>query len=117
MTTMTRTMWPGYGRGWVYALLTLTACGPREAEWVAPTPAAEPVGPQIHITGVVRHMELEGGFFAIRGDDSVTYNPTNLPAEFQKDGLAVEADARHRNDMAGIHQVGPLVQLERIRLR
>jgi len=62
-------------------------------------------------------LELEGGFFAIRGDDSVTYNPTNLPAEFQQDGLAVEADARRRDDMAGIHQVGPLIQLERIRRR
>jgi hypothetical protein len=99
------------------ALLILAACGPREADWVSPTPAAEPVGPRIHITGVVRHFELEGGFFAIRGDDSVTYNPTNLPAAFQEDGLAVEADARRRDDMAGIHQVGPLVQLERIRRR
>jgi hypothetical protein len=101
----------------VMALLLLAACGSREAEWVSPTPAAESVGPRIHITGIVRRFELEGGFFAIRGDDSVTYNPTNLPAEFQQDGLAVEADARRRDDMAGIHQVGPLVQLERIRRR
>ena len=101
----------------VMALLLLAACGSREAEWVSPAPAAESVGPRIHITGIVRRFELEGGFFAIRGDDSVTYNPTNLPAEFQQDGLAVEADARRRDDMASIHQVGPLVQLERIRRR
>jgi hypothetical protein len=98
-------------------LLVIAACGPHEADWVSPTPAAEPIGPQIHITGVVRHFELEGGFYAIRGDDSVTYNPTNLPAEFRQDGLAVEADARRRDDMASIQQVGPLVQLERIRRR
>jgi hypothetical protein len=95
----------------------LAACGPRETDWVSPTPAAEPIGARIHITGIVRQFELEGGFYAIRGDDSVTYNPTNLPAEFRQDGLAVEADARRRDDMVSIQQVGPLVQLERIRRR
>jgi hypothetical protein len=99
------------------ALLVVAACGPREGDWVSPTPAADQVGQLIHITGIVRHFELEGGFYAIRGDDSVTYNPTNLPAEFRQDGLAVEADARRRDDMASIQQVGPLVQLERIRRR
>jgi hypothetical protein len=29
--------------------------------------------------------------------------------------LAGDANARRRDDMAGVHQVGPLVQLERIR--
>jgi uncharacterized lipoprotein YbaY len=60
---------------------------------------------------------IEGGLYVIRGDDSVSYNPTNLPAAFRQDGLPVEAYARSRGDMAGIHQVGPMVQLERIRLR
>jgi hypothetical protein len=41
----------------------------------------------------------------------------NLPAAFQKDGLRVEAQGRQRDDMMGIHQVGPLVQLDRVRLR
>ena len=66
-------------------------------------------GQQVHIIGVVQHLELEGGFYAIRGADSVTYDPRNLPAEFQKDGLSVEADARRRNDVMGIHQVGVIV--------
>jgi hypothetical protein len=75
------------------------------------------VGPTIHITGIVRHSEIEGGFYAIHGDDGVMYDPTNLPQEFQKDGLSVEAEARRRDDVAGIHQVGPIVELERIRRR
>ncbi len=98
-------------------LVTLAACGNGGAKWVVPRPAAAPVGRQISITGVVRHSELEGGFYAIHGDDGVTYDPTNLPPEFQKDGLRVEAEARRRDDAVGIHQVGTIVQLERIRRR
>ncbi len=113
MTSYARTR----GLAPIVLLLTLAACGPGGAEWVVPTPAAEQVGPKIHITGVVRRSELEGGFYAIHGDDGVTYDPTNLPREFQKDGLPVEVEARRRDDMVGIHQVGPIVQLERIRQR
>ena len=103
-------------------LLAVAACangaaGRDEAGWVTPSPAAEEGGTDVRITGVVSHVELEGGFYAIRGDDGVTYDPTNLPPEFQKDGLKVEAEARGRDDMMGIHQAGPIVQLVRIRAR
>jgi hypothetical protein len=93
------------------------ACGRNEGDWVAATPASGEGGAQVHITGVVKRYELEGGFYAIRGEDGVTYDPTNLPPEFQKDGLAVEAEARPRSDLMGTHQVGTIVELERIRLR
>ena len=93
------------------------AAGHDEAGWVTPSPAAEEAGTEVRITGVVKHLELEGGFYAIRGDDGVTYDPTNLPPEFQKDGLKVEAEARRRDDMMGIHQAGPIVELVRIRAR
>ena len=96
-------------------LLTLAGCRGSEAEWVVPTPGAEQVGTRIHIIGTVRYYTLEGGFYAIRGNDSVTYDPRNLPSAFRKDGLQVEAEARRRDDMMGIHQVGPIVDLQRIR--
>ncbi len=102
---------------WLGLLLVLIGCGGGQTDWVTPTPAAENQGQQVHIIGVVRHLELEGGFYAIRGADSVTYDPRNLPSEFQKDGLSVEADARRRDDVMGIHQVGVIVDLERIRAR
>jgi len=114
------TMWRS---GVAFALLMVVAAcgngaaGGDEAAWVTPSPAAEEGGTDLRITGVVSRLELEGGFFAIRGDDGVTYDPTNLPPEFQKDGLKVEAEARRRDDMMGIHQVGPIVQLVRIRAR
>ena len=98
-------------------LLLLTACAGNDGSWVLPTPAAQEVGPLVRITGIVRHSDLEGGFYAIQGDDGVTYDPTNLPAEFQEDGLAVEVEARRREDAMGIHQVGPIVEIERIRKR
>lgn len=63
------------------------------------------------ITGVVRHVDLEGGFFAIRGDDGVTYDPSNLDDAFRRDGLRIRARVRPRPDMAGIHMVGPIVDI------
>jgi hypothetical protein len=99
------------------ALLLTLACGSPGHEWVVPTPTAEQTGAQVRITGVVRRSELEGGFYAIHGDDGVTYDPTNLPPEFREDGLRIETEARRRDDMAGIHQVGPILELERIRRR
>jgi ABC-type glycerol-3-phosphate transport system substrate-binding protein len=103
-------------------LVALAACagsgsGAAEGEWVTPAPGAEDGGAEITITGTVTHLQVEGGFYAIRGDDGVTYDPTNLPPQFQKDGLEVEAEARRRDDMMGIHQAGPIVQLVRIRAR
>jgi hypothetical protein len=101
----------------VILLGTLAACQSKEEDWVVPERPAAATGEQIKILGVIRHLDLEGGVFTIQADDGTTYNPINLPAEFHKDGLAVEAEARRRDDMAGIHQVGPLVEIERIRSR
>lgn len=65
----------------------------------------------VFFDGTVRHSELEGGFYAIRGDDSVTYDPTNLPERYRRDGLRVGVRARVRSDMAGIHMVGPIIEI------
>ena len=101
------------------ALLVALAggCARGSNDWVTPTPPAEAGGTPVHIVGTVRHREVEGGFFAIEAEDGTSYDPTNLPTEFRKDGLAVEADARRREDMAGIHMSGPIVQIVRIRAR
>ncbi len=82
-----------------------------------PPPGAPPVETSdsiVTITGVVRHFDLEGGFFAIRGDDGVTYDPSNLAEEFRQDGLRVQARLRLRPDMGGIHMVGPIVDIVEI---
>lgn len=76
--------------------------------------ASEAAGPTIRITGVVRHVEVEGGVWVIRTDQG-TYQPMNLPPAFQVDGMTVEAEAVRRTDMVSIGMTGSLVQLLRIR--
>jgi hypothetical protein len=72
---------------------------------------------EIEIDGVIRYHELEGGFYAVQSKDGETYNPINLPDEFRQDGLPVRARLRLRNDMMGVHQVGPMVEIMEIRKR
>ncbi|HEY3155527.1 MAG TPA: hypothetical protein VGK76_02715 [Candidatus Eisenbacteria bacterium] len=88
------------------ALAILGASGCRE------TSAPE----TIRVTGTVRYYTLEGGFWAVRGDDSTTYDPMGgLPSDFQHDGLRVRLEAKMRPDMASIHMAGPIVEIISIR--
>lgn len=77
----------------------------------------EGTGNLVEIEGIIRYHELEGGFYAIQSRDGETYNPTNLPQDFRQDGLPVRAKFRIREDMMGIHQAGPLVEIVEIRKR
>jgi hypothetical protein len=72
---------------------------------------------EMEITGVVWYSPLEGGFYAIRGDDGGSYVPSSLPEEFRHDGLPVVARVRLRKDMASVHQTGQIVELLEIRRR
>ena len=63
------------------------------------------------VTGTVRFFGFEGGFYGLRGDDSVTYDPTNLPKAFQVDGLRVQSRLNVRTDLGGVHMVGPIVDI------
>jgi len=70
----------------------------------------------VRINGTVRHYGLEGGFWAVRGDDSTTYDPLGgLPSLFRQDGLRVFLEAKVRSDMSGIHMAGPIVEIIAIR--
>ena len=73
-----------------------------------------PSGPedaQRVVVGGGRWMTFEGGFFAIRSWDGVTYDPLALPAAFEEDGLAVRATLRIRRDIVTIHQSGQVVEV------
>jgi hypothetical protein len=84
---------------------------------------ASPPAPQappgtIHVNGTVRYFTLEGGFWAVRGDDGVTYDPMNgLASEFQRENMRVTLVAKVRNDIGGIHMVGPIVEVLSIQMR
>ena len=67
---------------------------------------------QICVNGAVRYYDFEGGFWAIRGDDSVTYDPiAGLPEDFREAGLRVHLRARARRDVGSHHMAGPVVDI------
>ena len=70
----------------------------------------------VRVNGTVHYITFEGGFWAVRGDDSTTYDPLGgLPPGFQEDGLRVFLEAKIRSDLGGIHQAGPIVEILTIR--
>ena len=76
-----------------------------------PTAPSVPAG-AMHVTGTAHFFDLEGGFWAIRGDDGITYDPKDgLPAAFQREGMRLSAVLKTRSDLGGIHMVGPIVEI------
>lgn len=49
----------------------------------------------MQIKGTVTHVEIEGGFWGVLGDDGVPYHPVEgLPKEFCVEGLRISAKAK-----------------------
>jgi hypothetical protein len=92
-------------------LLTAAACPPTGTDVPGDV---DRDGDVLTGTGTVRWISLEGGFYAIRGDDNVTYDPINLPAELREDAVRVRFQVRVRNDLVGYHMVGPIVEIQEI---
>jgi hypothetical protein len=65
-------------------------------------------------TGTIRFLKLEGGFYGIVGDDGEQYDPVNLNAEFQVDGLRVRFEAAVMHDVLTFHMWGTLVSIRTI---
>jgi len=65
---------------------------------------------ELYFEGEVTYMEIEGGFWAIETSDE-NYEPTNLPSEFQKDGLDVTVSANIEENMGSIRMVGPIIRI------
>lgn len=67
-------------------------------------------GEVFQMTGTVRYYTFEGGFWAIRGDDDITYDLCNgLPEAFREEGLRVKFIAEMTN-LIGF-RVGTVVRL------
>lgn len=73
--------------------------------------------PGIEIRGTVAWVELEGGFWAVRGDDHRIYEPINLPTAYQFDGVPVILRASIRRDRTSIHMAGPIIEIHSIKKR
>ncbi|HET8625535.1 MAG TPA: hypothetical protein VFM14_18385 [Gemmatimonadales bacterium] len=99
------------------AALVIMSCAKATGQWVEVEPISTKGGPELSITGTVRHLDLEGGLFVIDSDEGTRYNPMSLPDAFRVDGKAVEAVARRRDDAVSIGMVGPMIELIRIRER
>lgn len=65
-------------------------------------------------TGTIRFLKLEGGFYGIVGDDGEQYDPVNLNAEFQVDGLRVRFEAAVMHNVMTFHMWGTLVSIRTI---
>ena len=76
--------------------------------------ADTPFGDIVKIRGTVVYKDMEGGFFAIDGDDGKTYDPINLTDSFKINGLKVNITAKLRNDMGSIHMVGDIIEIIKI---
>jgi hypothetical protein len=64
------------------------------------------------ISGTVQWYSIEGGFWAIRGADGKTYDPSSpLDSRWQKSNLPIHAVVRVRSDLASFHMVGPIVDI------
>ena len=72
----------------------------------------------LDLTGRVAYIALEGGFYGIYGDDGVSYDPTNLPVEFQQDSLRILFNGTILTEQASYHMWGKMIKLNKIeRLR
>lgn len=71
--------------------------------------------PRVEFTGVVKHIDLEGGFFGIVADkEGGNFYPLNLPKEFAKDGVRVKVVAHKRDDVATTAQWGQIIEIKSI---
>lgn len=69
----------------------------------------------ITATGTVVHVELEGSFWGIRGDDGKKYDPgKSLPAEYRKEGLRVKFEAEEVKGVVTIRMWGTIIRILKI---
>ena len=68
----------------------------------------------MQIKGTITHVEVEGGFWGILGDDGIPYHPIEgLPKKFEKEGLRITARAKPYEGMS-MFMWGRLVVLKSV---
>lgn len=63
------------------------------------------------INGIIRYIDLEGGFWGVRGDSGEKYIPVEMPDSLKKEGQAVALTAETVKDAAGLHQWGTYIRI------
>ena len=89
--------------------LTWTGCSPK-------TQVKEQAFDGMIITGIIKYVEIEGGFYGIISDDGNKYDPVNLAPEYRKDGLRIKAGVSVQKNMISIHMWGTLIRINQIQV-
>jgi hypothetical protein len=63
------------------------------------------------ITGTIRYLSFEGGFYGIVTDDGQHFDPVNLPDSLKEDGLRIRARVERMRGWVSIHMWGHLVRI------
>jgi hypothetical protein len=87
--------------------LLLAGCSPTKPDNLGVTND----GTAVTGTGTITYYSVESGFWVIKGDDKVSYDPINLDKSYRIEGLRVRFRALLRNDMVSSHMSGPLVEI------
>ncbi|NOT15125.1 MAG: hypothetical protein HOP21_06025 [Methylotenera sp.] len=69
------------------------------------------------ITGTIFYVPIDGECWTIKGDDKVTYEISNLPKKYQKNGMLVRAKIKILTDMSSICMAGTLAEIETIQAK
>ena len=64
--------------------------------------------------GIVTYTTLEGGAWLLESEAGDKYEPTNLPEEFEEEGLRVRVEAEVREDLGSYIMVGTVIEIEEI---
>jgi hypothetical protein len=68
------------------------------------------------ITGQIRYLEFEGGFYGFIANNGDKYMPSGLKNEYRRNGLIVEMKVEPIPDMMTIQQFGILVKVLEIKV-
>jgi len=85
-------------------------------EFVSANPSADKTEEEEPmISGTIRYLEFEGGFYGLVADDGAKYDPINLPAEFKKNGLRVKFIVHEKKGVMSFHMWGKIVEVVKIK--
>jgi len=61
--------------------------------------------------GTVKFITSEGEAYVIQGDHGKTYEPINLPADCERDGLRIFFRGKVLRDRLSVIMVGPIIEI------
>jgi L-ascorbate metabolism protein UlaG (beta-lactamase superfamily) len=71
-------------------------------------------GDEQMIPGMVRYIDIEGGFYGLLADTGEKYDPVNLPEDFRQDGLRVKFAVKEKQGAVSFRMWGKIVEILKI---